>query len=180
MFLFQQRVRYGAFMFSRVQLFVTPWTIARQTALSMGLSWQEYWTGLPFPSQGDLPDPEIELMSSALVGSFFTTEPVGKLSHFTLLILKIHFHKFCVTRRQFLYSWFKVLVVPNLFFGHIVALRILVPWPGIQPLSLQWKCGVLTPEDSKKILRRGGKNTRKNCTKKIFTTQIIMMIWSLI
>ena len=42
-----------------------------------------------FPSQRVLPDPEIELVSSALAGRFFTTEPLGKLSHFTLLTLKI-------------------------------------------------------------------------------------------
>ena len=44
---------------SRVQLFVTPWTVARQAPLSMGLSRQEYWSGLPFPSPGGLSDPGI-------------------------------------------------------------------------------------------------------------------------
>ena len=42
---------------SHVQLFATPWTIACQAPLSMGLSWQEYWSGLPFPPLGDLPEP---------------------------------------------------------------------------------------------------------------------------
>ena len=59
--------------FSHVQLFVTLWTVARQVPLSMGFSRQEYWSGLPSPSPGDLPDPGIEptsLMSSALAGSF--------------------------------------------------------------------------------------------------------------
>ena len=46
--------------FSRVQLFVTPWTVANQAPPSMGFSRQEYWSGLPFPSPGDLPDPGIE------------------------------------------------------------------------------------------------------------------------
>ena len=46
--------------FSRIQLFVTPWTIARQTPLSMGFSRQEYWSGLPFPPTGDLPHPGME------------------------------------------------------------------------------------------------------------------------
>ena len=46
--------------FSRVQLFVTLWTAAHQAPLSMGFSRQESWSGLPFPSPGDLPDPEIE------------------------------------------------------------------------------------------------------------------------
>jgi len=45
----------------------------------MGLSRQEYWSGLPFPSPGDLPDPGIKLMSPALAGGFFTTVPPGKL-----------------------------------------------------------------------------------------------------
>ena len=62
--------------FSRVQLFVTLWTVAPQATLSMEFSRQEYWRGLPCPPPGDLPDPEIELaslMSLALAGGFFTT-----------------------------------------------------------------------------------------------------------
>ena len=53
----------------------TPWTVALQAPLSMRFSRQEYWSGLPFPSPGDLPDPGIESLSLALVGGFFTTEP---------------------------------------------------------------------------------------------------------
>ena len=52
--------------FSRVQLFVTLWTVARQAPLSMGFSWQEYWSGLPRPPPGDLPDLEIKLMSACI------------------------------------------------------------------------------------------------------------------
>ena len=62
--------------FSLVQLFVTLWTIALQAPLSMGFSRQEYWSGLPFPSPGNLPDPGIKpafLMSPALESRFFTT-----------------------------------------------------------------------------------------------------------
>ena len=62
--------------FSRVQSFVTLWTIAHQAPLSMGFSRQEYWSGLPCPPPGELPDPGIELaslMSPALAGGFFTT-----------------------------------------------------------------------------------------------------------
>ena len=61
---------------SCVQLVVTPWTIAHQAPLSMGFSRQEYWSGLPCPPPGDLPDPGIEpvsLMSPALAGRFLTT-----------------------------------------------------------------------------------------------------------
>ena len=51
---------------SHVRLFVTPWTIAHQASPSMGFSRQEYWSGLPFPSPGDLPDPRIEPGSPTL------------------------------------------------------------------------------------------------------------------
>ena len=49
--------------FSCVQLFVIPWTVGHQAPLSMEFSRQEYWSGLPFPSPGDPPDPEIEAVS---------------------------------------------------------------------------------------------------------------------
>ena len=54
------------------------WTVAHQAPMSMGFSKQEYWSGLPFPSPGDLPDPEIELASPALADGFFTAVPPGK------------------------------------------------------------------------------------------------------
>ena len=63
-------------LLSRVQLFVTPWTVALQAPLSMGFSRQEYWNGLPCPPPEDLPDPGIEpesLASPALAGGFLTT-----------------------------------------------------------------------------------------------------------
>ena len=53
-------------LLSRVRLFAIPWTVACQAPPSMGFSRQEYWSGLPFPSPGDLPDPEIESGSPAL------------------------------------------------------------------------------------------------------------------
>ena len=62
----------------------TPQTTARQAPLSVGLSQQEYWSGLPFPPPGDLPNPVIKPMSPvspALAGTFFTTEPPGKPFH---------------------------------------------------------------------------------------------------
>ena len=68
---------------NRVQLFVTLWTVAHQAPLSMGFSRQEYFSGLPCPPPGDLPDPGIEpasVASPALAGRFFTTEPPGKLT----------------------------------------------------------------------------------------------------
>ena len=63
--------------------FVTPWTVAHQASLFMGFPKQEYWSGLPFPSPGDLPDPgtkPMSLRSPALTGRFFTPEPPGKLN----------------------------------------------------------------------------------------------------
>ena len=61
--------------FSRVRLCVTPLTAAHQAPPPLGFSRQEYWSGLPFPSLGDLPHPETEpasLASPALAGRFFT------------------------------------------------------------------------------------------------------------
>ena len=63
---------------SRVRLFTTPWTVAREVPLSMGFSRQEYESKLPFPSPGDLSDLGIKPASPALAGEFFTTEPPGK------------------------------------------------------------------------------------------------------
>ena len=61
--------------------FVTPWTVTCQASLSMGFPRQGYWSGVPFPSPGDLPDPGIKpvsVVSLALVGRFFTTAPRGE------------------------------------------------------------------------------------------------------
>ena len=55
--------------------FMTPWTIACWAPLSMGVFMQEYWSGLPFLSPGDLADPGIEPASPAVAGGVFTTEP---------------------------------------------------------------------------------------------------------
>ena len=60
---------------SRVRLLATPWT-----SPSMGFSRQEYWSGLPFPSPGDLPDPGIEPRSPTLEADALTSEPPGKLN----------------------------------------------------------------------------------------------------
>ena len=63
---------------SHVQLFANPWTVAYQAPPSMGFSRQEYWSGLPFPSPGDLPDLGIEPGSPALEADALTSEPPGK------------------------------------------------------------------------------------------------------
>ena len=64
---------------SHVQLFAAPWTVAYQASPSMGFSRQEYWSGLPFPSPGDLPDPGIEPGSPTLEADALTSEPPEKM-----------------------------------------------------------------------------------------------------
>ena len=67
-------------LLSRVPLFASPWSVTYQTPQSMGFSRQEYWSGLPFPSPGDLPNPRIKprspAMQTALTYSFPNLEPV--------------------------------------------------------------------------------------------------------
>ena len=63
---------------SHVQLFATPWTVAYQAPLSMEFSRQVYWSGFPFPSPGDLPDPGIEPGSPASQADTLPSEPSGK------------------------------------------------------------------------------------------------------
>ena len=62
---------------SRVRLFATGWTVAYQAPPSMGFSRQECWSGLPFPSPGDLPDPGIEPASPTLQADTLLSEPPG-------------------------------------------------------------------------------------------------------
>ena len=57
-----------------------PWTVVYQASLSMGFSGQEYWSGLPFPSPGDLPDPGIEPRSPALQADALPSESPGMLN----------------------------------------------------------------------------------------------------
>ena len=62
--------------FSHVRFFATLWTVAHQTPLSVGFSRQEYWSGLPFPTPGDLPDPGIEPRSPTLQADALTSAPL--------------------------------------------------------------------------------------------------------
>ena len=64
---------------SHVQLFATPWAVAHQAILSMEFSRSEFWSGLPFPSSGDLSDPGIEPKSPALQGDSLPSEPLNNL-----------------------------------------------------------------------------------------------------
>ena len=68
--------------FGCVQLLLTLWTVAHHAPLSMGFSRQEYWSGLPFPLPGDLPDPKIKPtvpVDPAFQADFFSTKPQGNL-----------------------------------------------------------------------------------------------------
>ena len=65
---------------SRVRFFATPWTGAHQAPLSMGFSREEYWSGLPFLSPGNLPDPGIEPRSPALQADALPSKPQGKFN----------------------------------------------------------------------------------------------------
>ena len=71
---------------SRVRLFATPWTVAYQAPPSMGLSRQECWSGLPFPSPGDLPDPGIKPGSPTLQADALPSEPPGKPQYLFLRV----------------------------------------------------------------------------------------------
>ena len=66
--------------FSSVQLFMTLWTVAHQTPLSVGFSRQKHWNGLPCPPPGDFPNPGIESVSPALWADSLSSEPLGKAS----------------------------------------------------------------------------------------------------
>ena len=94
---------------SPAQFFATPWPVARQAPLSMGFSRQLYWSGLPYPSPGDLPDPRNEpmsLRSPTLAGGFFTTSTKWEAYH---LILVLYF------------PWLIPLRVRNVDFSHTSA-----------------------------------------------------------
>ena len=78
--------------------FAIPCTIACQALLSMGFPRPEYWSWFPFPSPEDLPNPGIELVSPALAGGFFTTEPLGKPCILLILCIKQ------ITNENLLYS----------------------------------------------------------------------------
>ena len=76
--------------FSCVQLFVTLWIEAHQVPLAMGFSRKEYWSGLPFPSPGDLPDLGIESNSLVLQADSLLSEPPGKPCIYSYLCINLH------------------------------------------------------------------------------------------
>ena len=78
-------------LLSRVQLFATLWTVVCQAPPSMEFSRQGYWSGLPFPSPGDLPDPRIEPRSPALQADSLPSEPPGKFSSLGVLLSRLNY-----------------------------------------------------------------------------------------
>ena len=74
-------------MFSPVQLFAAPWTVTCQAPVSMGFFRQQYWSGLPFPPPGDLPDPETEPVSPALQADSLPLSHQGGDAIYEFLIL---------------------------------------------------------------------------------------------
>ena len=85
---------------SYVRFFVTPWTVARQAPLSMGFSRQEYWSGLPCPPPGDLPDPGIKptsLKSPSLAGEFFINSTIMQI----ILVCRRVKHFFLIEGKDF-------------------------------------------------------------------------------
>ena len=81
---------------NRDQLFMIPWNVVNQAPLSMGFSRHQYWSGLPFPSPGDLSDPGMAPMSPALAGGFFTIEPHRKCQPLVCFVEE----KFLTTRNH--------------------------------------------------------------------------------
>ena len=98
------------FVTLRTVLFVTPQTVAYQASLSMGFSRQEFWSGLPFPSPGDLPNPGIEPGSPSLEADALTSEPPGEaLPKLNKIKVPLGFAAFLVLiTRKF---WFKALEI---------------------------------------------------------------------
>ena len=91
---------------SPIQLFATPWTVARLGPLSMRFSRQEYWSGLPFCPPGGLPNPGIKPVSpvsSALAGGFLTTEPQG--------MLYIHIYYTCIYIIYVIYIMYNIILL---------------------------------------------------------------------
>ena len=81
--------------FSHIRLCATPWTVACQAPLSMGFPRQEYWSGVPFPSPGDLPNPGIEPTSSALQADSLQSEPPGSYEVWMWLISLVWSEQAC-------------------------------------------------------------------------------------
>ena len=102
-------------LLSCARFFATPWTVTLQASLSMGFSRQEYWSGLPFPPPGDLPNPGIKPQSPALQADPLPSQPPGK-----------PYYNPDVSRGSIAMS--SVVCLPTLFLPFVCPLHPQVPW----------------------------------------------------
>ena len=122
---------------SHVLLFANPWTVAYQAPPSMGFSRQEYWSGLPFPSPGNLPNPGIEPRSPALQADTLTSEPPGKpysfriQTNFFAVTKLFNFHGIFVLWCMQSYQWW-------IYFMKTVAFKIQIWCFKLGAYSLPW------------------------------------------
>ena len=125
---------------SRVWLFVTPWPIACQTSLSMGFFRKEYWSGMPFPSPGDLSKPRDWTCVSCTASGCFTMEPPGKPLDFIILVYLIsHYENTDFQSHQYNHS----LAVPTM----LVIINMLTEkfiWGSLQTVYLSCNVGQIT------------------------------------
>ena len=88
-----------------INTYTTPWTVAQQAPPSMGFSRQEYWSALPFPSPGDLPDPGTEPRSPALQAYALTSEPPGKPKYIYTHMYFIYLYRYMCSFTTSLDIW---------------------------------------------------------------------------
>ena len=100
LFFFSELMKVKVKSLSHVRLFATPWAVAYQAPPSVGFSRQEYWSGLPFPSPGDLPNPGIQPRDPALLTDTLPSKPPGKPY---VIFFSITFH--CMDITYFSYSF---------------------------------------------------------------------------
>ena len=100
---------------SRVRLFATPWTVAHQAPSPMEFSRQEYWSGLPYPSPGNLPDPGIEPRSPALQADSLHLSHQGssQCQDMTLQINYVFAKAFCALQEILSTEQISVVNIPN-------------------------------------------------------------------
>ena len=116
---------------SCVQLFATPWTVAYQVPPSMGFSRQEYWSGLPFPSPGDLPSPGIEPGSPALQTDTLPSEPPEKPCIYAYICIYIY---------VYIYWWIWILSINSIssLRPFLLILHSIVPWIHLCKMTEFW------------------------------------------
>ena len=138
---------------SRVWLFATLWTIAHQGLLSVVFSRQEYWSGLPFPPPGDLPDPGIEpssLTSPALAGGFFTVRTTWEACGASRLLVCAQLSIWVMTSSPWACSWPRFVV--HLVFPMLTPFLVLTVAPGHTRLPLLSRLSVHHPWPSVPVL----------------------------